>query len=158
MAIATRSVLFTPLVSIALACGGSSGGGDGGPVGPSDPGPVVAAGTYAATFTSTSATGCGDLVPLGSTDGNLVVTQEGEAVTLEISRLSENILNDPTGTMDETGAFTFQGPIEVGNESGSIQSQGTITGTFSRAGDVDLVFSFTAFTCQVDGTITGRRV
>lgn len=157
MAIAFRSALFTPLVSIALACGGSSGGG-GGPVGPPDPGPVVAAGTYAATFTSTSATGCGDLVPLDSTNGTLVVTQDGEAVTLEISRLSENILNDPTGTMDEAGAFTFQGPIEVGNESGSFQSQGTITGTFSRAGEVDLAFSFAAFTCQVEGTITGTRV
>jgi len=156
MAIATRSVLFTPLVTIALACGGSSGGGDGGPFAPPDP--VVAAGTYLANFTSTSAVGCGGLVPLGSTEGTLAVTQEGEAVTLEISRLSENILNDPTGTMDEAGAFTFQGLIEVGNESGSIQSQGTITGTFSPAGDVDLVFSFTAFTCQVEGTITGRRV
>jgi len=156
MAIAARSVLSATLVSMVVACGGSSGGGDGGPLAPPDP--VVAAGTYLANFTSTSAAGCGGLVPIASTEGTLVVTQEGEAVTLEISRLSENILNDPTGTMDEAGAFTFQGPIEVGNESGSIQSQGTITGTFSRAGDVDLVFSFTAFTCQVDGTITGRRV
>ena len=119
--------------------------------------PVDASGSYAATFTAARAEGCAGLVPTGSTSGTLVVVQNGSAVTLRIRDLSENILSDPTGTIDADGNFTFEGPITVGDGSDTVDAQGTITGTFTRGGVVDLAFSFTAFTCEVEGTITGER-
>lgn len=150
MSIVLRWCLVLGLVLAPSACDDGDGPVD------LDGGPLDVSGTYAATFTSTSATGCGALVPLDSTTGNLVVVQSGTAVTLLISGLSENIQSDPTGTIDADGNFTFEGPLAVGNASGTIDAQGTITGSFTRAGRVDLDFAFTAFTCEVEGTIAGQ--
>lgn len=150
MSIALRFCLALVLALAPLACDDGDG--------PTDPdgGPLDVSGSYAATFTSTTATGCGGLIPVDSTTGTLVVTQNGMAVTLLISGLSDNIQSDPTGTIDADGNFTFDGPITVGNADGSVDAQGTITGTFTRAGRMDLDFAFTAFTCEVEGTISGQ--
>lgn len=154
MSIALRWCLVLGLGFALLACDGD--GGNDGPMSPGDQ-PVDASGSYAATFTATRADGCGGLVPTGSTTGTLVVVQNGSSVTLRIRDLSENILSDPTGTIDDAGNFAFDGPITVGDGTDMVDAQGTITGTFTRGGVVDLAFSFTAFTCEVEGTITGQK-
>lgn len=138
-----------------LGCGGNGGGGGGGPTGPTT---IDASGTYSARFTSEQATDCGGLVPLGATDGTLTVVQSGTAVTLRLTQITDVIKDDPQGTIDtSTGAFTFTGPIMVGNEQGQVTAQGTIDGTFTNAGAMALAFDFTALTCHVTGTITGQQ-
>lgn len=144
-------------LALALACGG---GGGGGPVGGGNV-PNVA-GTYQATFTAVTATGCQGLVEAGSsTTGGLVVTQSGAAVTLRISDLRPEFGSNPVGSLSSSGAFQFgpgaividPDPATPGDE---FSANGTFDGTFS-GGAMNIAFDFTAFTCMVTGTIVGQR-
>lgn len=133
-----------------------TGCGAGGPATP--PPTIPAAGTYDATFTATEATGCQGFVEPGSTSGALAVTQSAGQATLRLGDLTEFVRSDPTGAYDPAnGQFAFDGVIVVGNEQGTVNADGTIVGTFSPAGAVNLTFDFTAFTCRVRGTIVGQR-
>lgn len=148
-------------LALALACGGGGGGGGGGPVGGGNV-PNVA-GTYQATFTAVSATGCQGIVePGSSTTGPLVVTQSGSSVTLRISDLRPEFAGNPVGSLSASGAFHFgPGPVPIDPTPGSggdeFSAVGTFDGTFS--GDaMSISFDFTALeVCRVTGTIVGQR-
>jgi hypothetical protein len=148
------------LGSIALALAACGGGGGGGPTGNGNV-PAVA-GSYQATFTAVSATGCQGLVTGGdSTTGTLVVTQSGSAVTLRISDLRDEFGSNPVGTVSSSGAFHFgpgavvidPDPATPGDE---FSATGTFDGTFSGT-TMNISFNFTALTCTVTGTIVGQR-
>lgn len=128
------------------------------PSAPPGPEPIEAAGTYDATFATTEITECGGLVPEGSTDGTVTVTESATTATLRLSDVTDFIRSDPRGSYDAgTGAFAFTGPVTVGDGETAIEASGTIEGTFAEDGSMDLDFDFSAFTCTVTGTITGQR-
>lgn len=115
------------------------------------------AGTYpGTTFVATFASdGCQGVVPTDEpTDGDLVVEQpDPGTVTLLLTDLSDVIRSDPTGVL--TGDFfNYSGPITIGNGATLVQATGSITGTFSDDRSVDLAFSFSVFSCLVEGSIT----
>jgi len=115
------------------------------------------AGTFpATTFVATFASdGCQGLVPTGEpAEGDLVVEQpDPSTVTLLLSDLSDFIASDPTGVL--TGDFfNYSGPITITDGTTLVDATGSITGTFSGDGGVDLAFSFSVFSCLVEGTIT----
>lgn len=146
-----KNVALHSLVA-ALALSGCDGDG------PATPRTIEAAGTYDATFTATEATGCQGFVETGSTSGVLTVTESDEVATLRLSELTPFVQSDPSGAYDAVnGEFAFDGEIVVGNQQGTVNADGTITGTFSATGALALTFDFTALTCQVRGTIVGQR-
>jgi PKD repeat protein len=114
------------------------------------------AGTYDTTFTIASAIGCGSFLTPGSVIRPMIVTQPVPGrVVFELTALSPNIKSDPTLTLQGTGLL-FNGAIVVGNDSGTVNAQGGIAGTIDGQA-LDTTFRFTAFSCQVLGTITGQR-
>lgn len=148
----TMRICTTTILAVALLAGCSDDGPTGG-------GTIEAEGTYQATFTTTDVSpGCGDLVPVGSTTDVLVVTESDGEVTLELTGLSEFILENPTGEFDaRTGVFSFQGSVLVGDDLNQIPAAGNIAGTFTNEGSVDLTFDFTVLDCVVEGTISGTK-
>lgn len=118
------------------------------------------AGTYTTTFaTSSVSDGCGDFVTPGSTTDAMEVIQSPSnpgQVTLNLTEVTDNIKNNPTGQL-RGNQFSFNGTITVGNDDGTVNANGTINGTFSAAGDMDLTFSFSVFSCSVSGTIDGTK-
>lgn len=133
-----------------------AGCGDDGPSGTAQ---LQVAGTYDSVFSTTEVTGCFGAVPTGTTAGDMIVLQAGDQVTLAISQIAPNIRTDVTGTLDRTtGVFSFEGPVQVGNDQGEVTANGTIGGSFEADGSVELVFDFSAGTaCRVRGTIVGQR-
>jgi len=115
------------------------------------------AGTFpATTFVATFASdGCQGVVPTGEpTEGDLVVEQpDAGTVTLRLSDLSDFIVSDPTGVLT-ADFFNYTGPITIGDGTTLIEATGSISGTFPGGGAVDLTFSFSVFSCLVEGTIT----
>ena len=116
------------------------------------------AGNYEVTFTAAQVTSCQDFLEPGSIDGVLPVTHVGDDVTLELTEVTDFILNDPVGEIDTDGEFTFAGEIRLGNETGNVTADGTIEGSFETNQQLDLAFDFTALGCNVQGTIVGERL
>lgn len=145
-------ITTTTLLSMFLLAGCS----DDGPTGRTQ---IEVEGSYQATFTTTDVSpGCGDLVPVGSTTDVLLVTQSDGDVTLELTGLSEFILENPTGEFDDrTGVFSFQGTVLVGDELNQLPAAGNINGTFTADGAMSLTFDFTVLDCVVEGTISGTK-
>ena len=119
------------------------------------------AGTYDTTFATTSvSSGCSGLVPEGSTTDTMEVLQSPSSpmqVTLNLTEVTDNIKNNPTGQL-RGNEFTYNGTITVGNDDGTANANGTITGTFTAGGEMDLTFSFSVFSCSVSGTIKGTKL
>ena len=114
-------------------------------------------GAYAVTV-FVDPTSCGDDQETQTEQGTLNVQQPSpEIVILDLPSASSDFLSAPDGTLSGE-SFFYNGPVSIRNGGSVSTLTGSIFGTLTASGEMNLSFNFPVFgTCRVVGTITGQK-